>query len=72
MRAQPVRRIKVARTHVKKSFFNILLGFTMHGQFAGVYLLRGGQDLRVLMGRTFLANFQLGYNGTSGKVTLTI
>ncbi len=48
------------------------LGFTMYGQFAGVYLLQGGQDLRVLMGRTFLANFLLGYDGRSGRVTLTI
>jgi hypothetical protein len=58
--------VYMAQVHVPS------LGFTMYGQFAGVYLLQGGQDLRVLMGRTFLANFRLNYNGRSGKVTLTI
>jgi len=31
--------------------------FTVYGQFAGVYLLRGGLNFRVLMGRTFLKYF---------------
>jgi hypothetical protein len=44
--------------------------FTVYGQFAGVYLSRGGTDFRVLMGRTFLKYFVLHYDGPTGQVTL--
>jgi predicted aspartyl protease len=46
--------------------------FTVYGQFAGVYLLRGGTNFRMLMGRTFLKHFILHYDGPTGRVTLTI
>jgi hypothetical protein len=46
------------------------LGFTQHGQFAGVHLA-GGFHARVLMGRTFLEKFKMLYDGPSGRVTLT-
>jgi predicted aspartyl protease len=47
------------------------LNFIQYGQFAGAYLNRGGLQCGVLMGRTFLENFILMYNGKSGRVTLT-
>jgi hypothetical protein len=47
------------------------LDFTQYGKFAGAYLHKGGLHYEVLMGRTFLANFILLYNGRSGSVTLT-
>src|SRR5262249_45843905 len=40
-------------------------------QFAGVHLQRGGMPYQVLIGRTFLEQFTLHYNGRSGQVTLT-
>jgi hypothetical protein len=45
--------------------------FTQYGKFAGAYLHRGGLQYEVLMGRTFLENFNLTYDGRSGHVTLT-
>lgn len=47
------------------------LDFTQYGKFAGAYLHRGGLHFEVLMGRTFLENFTLRYDGRSGRVTLT-
>jgi predicted aspartyl protease len=47
------------------------LVWTQYGKFAGAYLNRGGLPYEVLMGRTFLENFTLSYNGKSGRVTLT-
>jgi predicted aspartyl protease len=47
------------------------LVWTQYGKFAGAYLNRGGLQYEVLMGRTFLENFTLSYNGKSGRVTLT-
>jgi predicted aspartyl protease len=47
------------------------LDFTQYGKFAGAYLNRGGLQYEVLMGRTFLENFTLMYDGRSGRVTLT-
>lgn len=46
------------------------LAFTIYGQFAGVDLIAGGQPHHVLIGRTFLQNFVMEYNGTTGTVTL--
>jgi hypothetical protein len=45
--------------------------FTQYGKFAGAYLKRGGMPYHVLIGRTFLEQFILMYNGKSGRVTLT-
>ena len=46
------------------------LGFTQHGQFAGVPLAAGGQQHQVLLGRTYLRNFIMFYDGVRGQVTL--
>jgi predicted aspartyl protease len=47
------------------------LAFVIHGQFAGVNLQEGGQQHRALIGRTFLRNFELHYEGHSGTVRIT-
>ncbi|MYA95551.1 MAG: hypothetical protein F4X91_03975 [Nitrospinae bacterium] len=47
------------------------LDFTQYGSFAGVELISGGQAHFVLIGRTFLAGFQMNYNGTTGKVVIS-
>lgn len=46
------------------------LNYTIHGQFAGVKLRAGGQRHFALIGRTFLHNFVMTYDGCSGKVSL--
>jgi hypothetical protein len=46
------------------------LNFIQYGKFAGAYLNRGGLNYGVLMGRTFLEQFILTYDGQSGRVTL--
>ena len=45
------------------------LNWTVYGQFAGVHLVAGGQPHRALIGRTFLMNFVMTYDG--GAVTLS-
>lgn len=47
------------------------LGFTQWGQFLGVGLADGGQAHHVLIGRSFLADFSMTYNGTTGRVVLS-
>ena len=47
------------------------LAFTIHGAFAGVNLIAGGQPHRALIGRTFLQHFTMVYEGLTGTVTLT-
>ena len=47
------------------------LDFTMYGVFAGVHLTAGGQPHYALMGRTFLQEFTLVYEGRTGTVTLS-
>lgn len=46
------------------------LPFTIFGQFGGVALAAGGQSHRALIGRTFLAHFNLTYNGKTGLVEI--
>ena len=46
------------------------LNYTIFGAFAGVDLKAGGQVHSALIGRTFLANFKMIYDGTTGDVTL--
>jgi hypothetical protein len=46
------------------------LNETIYGQFAGVHLVAGGQQHVALIGRTFLVNFTMVYDGRSGLVTL--
>jgi gag-polyprotein putative aspartyl protease len=47
------------------------LNFTIYGVFAGVDLAAGGQAHRVLIGRTFLQNFTMFYEGLTGTVKLS-
>jgi predicted aspartyl protease len=47
------------------------LAFTMYGTFAGVDLLAGGQQHFALIGRTFLRDFNMVYEGITGTVTLS-
>lgn len=46
------------------------LGNTIHGAFAAVNLAAGGQPHLALIGRTFLHNFVMIYNGLTGTVAL--
>ena len=48
------------------------LDFTIYGRFAGVHLTAGNQLHQALIGRTFLRNCTLQYDGTSGAVTITL
>ena len=43
----------------------------VYGRFAGVHLVEGGQRHQALLGRTFLMNFGMMYDGRTGMVTLT-
>lgn len=47
------------------------LNLNQFGRFAGVHLQAGGQTHRALIGRRFLADCTLVYDGKSGSVTLT-
>ena len=47
------------------------LMFTDFGSFAGVNLIAGGQAHHALIGRTFLKNFTLNYDGRTGAVTIS-
>jgi hypothetical protein len=46
------------------------LNFTLYGAFAGVALQAGGQHHHALIGRTFLRNFTMIYEGRTGTVTI--
>lgn len=46
------------------------LAFTIWGRFAGVNLVAGGQTHAALIGRTFLQNVVMHYDGLTGRVTL--
>jgi hypothetical protein len=47
------------------------LKFIIHGAFAGVDLAAGGQLHKALIGRTFLENFTMVYEGPTGTVKLS-
>jgi predicted aspartyl protease len=47
------------------------LAFTIYGAFAAVELVAGGQIHKVLIGRTFLQNFSMVYEGLTGTVKLS-
>lgn len=47
------------------------LNFTVYGRFAGVHLRAGGQPHFALIGRTFLEDFTMRYEGKTGMVTLS-
>jgi hypothetical protein len=57
--------VHLAQVHVPA------LGFTMYGLFSSVHLAAGGQVHSVLIGRTFLRDFVMTYEGPSGTVVLT-
>jgi predicted aspartyl protease len=48
------------------------LNITVSGRFAGVHLSAGGQRHGALIGRSFLRQFQMMYDGPTGNVTLAI
>jgi len=56
--------IYLAQAHIPS------LNFTIHGEFAGVDLIAGGQIHKMLIGRIFLRHFTMIYEGASGVVTL--
>jgi hypothetical protein len=47
------------------------LTWTIYGAFAGVHLSAGGQYHKALIGRTFLSNHTMIYNGLTGEVVLS-
>jgi hypothetical protein len=47
------------------------LEVTVYGEFVGVDLQAGGQVHSALMGRTFLRNFQMTYDGRTGSVVIS-
>jgi len=47
------------------------LQWTIYGLFAGVHLAAGGQAHKALIGRTFLQNFTMVYEGKTGNVTIS-
>jgi len=47
------------------------LNFTIHGSFAAVDLIAGGQRHYALIGRNFLSRFTMVYEGRTGTVTLS-
>jgi len=47
------------------------LNHTIYGRFAGVNLLAGGQQHCALLGRTFLRNFTMVYEGRTGAVRIS-
>jgi hypothetical protein len=42
-----------------------------YGAFAGVHLAAGGQVHQALIGRTFLRNMKMVYDGITGRVTIS-
>lgn len=46
------------------------LRWTVWGAFSAVHLAAGGQQHMALIGRTFLRNFRLTYEGRTGHVTI--
>jgi len=57
--------IYMAQIHVPS------LVFTLYGAFAGVHLQAGGQFHKALLGRDFLSNFTMVYEGKTGAVTIS-
>lgn len=47
------------------------MNFTLYGRFLGVHLLAGRQPHQALLGRTFLQEFTMTYEGRTGVVTLS-
>ena len=47
------------------------LSFVIYGTFYGVNLIAGGQVHKALIGRTFLKNFIMNYDGKTGTVKIS-
>ena len=47
------------------------LNTIFYGSFAGVHLLVAGNSQLALIGRDFLLNFKMYYDGTTGRVTIS-
>lgn len=47
------------------------LNYTIHGAFAGVHLSAGRQPHQAIIGRDFLKNFRMTYEGRTGEVILS-
>lgn len=60
-----VANVHLAQVHVPT------LNFTVYGAFAAVDLVAGGQPHQVLMGRTFLRDFTMTYEGRTGTVIIS-
>lgn len=43
---------------------------TLNGMFAGLKLIEGGQIHKAILGRSFLKNFKMTYEGVTGSVNL--
>ena len=61
------REVNVHLAHIHISSLN----FTIYGPFCAVDLAAGGQYHRALIGRTFLQNFTMMYDGRTGDVILS-
>jgi Aspartyl protease len=61
------REVNVHLAHIHISSLN----FTIYGPFCAVDLAPGGQHHRALIGRTFLQNFTMVYDGRTGDVILS-
>jgi hypothetical protein len=57
--------VHLAQVHIPS------LNFTIYGSFAGVHLAAGGQPHQALLGRTFLQNHTMIYEGETGTVTIS-
>jgi len=62
---QQMANMYLAQIHVAA------LRFTIYGAFAGVELRAGGQVHSALIGRTFLRNYTMVYEGRTGTVTIS-
>ena len=60
-----------AKVHMAQVYIPSL-NFTIYGGFCGVHLRAGGQPNSALLGRTFLANSTMTYQGSTGSVVLAI
>jgi hypothetical protein len=59
-----------ANMHLAQVYVPIL-NHLIYGVFAGVHLVAGGQIHRALIGRTFLQNYTMVYEGRTGTVTIS-
>jgi hypothetical protein len=65
-----IRGAHVANVHLAQVRVP-LLNVTIYGAFTAVDLTAGGQVHRALIGRTFLRNITMVYEGRTGTVTIT-